>query len=208
MASYDAFLGTLAKAYAKSSKPDLRLYISEWNYMSTDWRTGLYAGGLLNTLERHGDLVAMACPALLFRHVEAPQWDNAFVNFDHRGWFAAPNYVVMKLWRDHFAPIRIGLGGGADGLNAIATRGADGRRLVVKLVNTAETAMPVELALESGFEPAAASLAIVAPDDLLARNTMARRDAVRVQTADIRLSGQRASFTLPRWSAGVAELTR
>ena len=47
---------------------------------STDWRTGLYAGGILNTFERDS-LVAMATPALWLRHVTAPAWDNALHQF-------------------------------------------------------------------------------------------------------------------------------
>ena len=47
-------------------------------------------------------------PALFLRHTNPPGgWDNAFINFDHTGWFPAPNYVVMKLWRDHYAPNRV-----------------------------------------------------------------------------------------------------
>ncbi len=89
---------------AKSANPNVKLYMSEWNAQSTDWRTGLYAGGFLNAAERNGDVLGMAGPALFLRHVSARAWDNAFVNFDHRRWFPAPNYVVMKLWRGHYAP--------------------------------------------------------------------------------------------------------
>ena len=31
-------------------------------------------------------------------------WDNALINFDQKSWFPAGNYVVMKLWRESFAP--------------------------------------------------------------------------------------------------------
>ena len=77
-------------------------------------------------------------PALFLRHVSASGWDNAFVNFDHRTWFPAPNYVVMKLWRDHYAPQRIALEGQTEPLNAVATKSADGKTLYVKAVNPSD----------------------------------------------------------------------
>ena len=64
------------------------------------------AAGLLNAFERCGDFLEIGGPALFLRHTSATAWDNAFINFDERGWFPAPNYVVMKLWRDHYAPER------------------------------------------------------------------------------------------------------
>ena len=100
----EKFWRNRAEMIAKSANPKLKLFVSEWNAQCTDWRTGLYAAGALNVFERCGDFVGIAGPALFLRHASAADWDNAFVNFDHRTWFPAPNYVVMKLWRDHYRP--------------------------------------------------------------------------------------------------------
>ena len=59
----------LAALIAKSANPNVKLYTSEWNAQSTDWRTGLYAGGFLNMAERNGDVPGMAAPAIFLRHV-------------------------------------------------------------------------------------------------------------------------------------------
>ena len=120
--AYEAFFRQTGELIAASKNPQLKIYVSEWNAQSTDWRTGLYCGGLLNAFERCGDVLEIGGPALFLRHVSASAWDNAFVNFDHRSWFPAPNYVVMKLWRDHYAPHRIALDGETGPLNAVATR--------------------------------------------------------------------------------------
>ena len=101
--------------------------MSEWNAQSTDWRTGLYAGGILNAFERSG-LVTMATPALFLRHVTAPAWDNAFINFDNRSWFPAPNYVVEKLYWDHFVPGLLKVDGEAPGLSVDAGKSSDGKQ--------------------------------------------------------------------------------
>ncbi len=149
---------------AASKNPKLKIYVSEWNAQSTDWRTGLYCGGLLNAFERCGDVLEIGGPALFLRHVSASAWDNAFVNFDHRTWFPAPNYVVMKLWREHYAPQRIALEGHADPLNVVATSSEDGKTLVVKAVNPSDAAVPVVLKL-AGSAAGEATLHVVAPGD-------------------------------------------
>ena len=99
-ARFESLWRRYAKMIAASENPDIKLAVTEWNAQSTDWRTGLFAGGILNVMERL-EVVEMASPALLLRRVDAPAWDNAFINHDYRSWFPAPNYVVMKLYRDH-----------------------------------------------------------------------------------------------------------
>jgi len=66
----------------------------------------------------------------------------------------------------------------------------------------------VTVSVVRGFEAARATLKLVAPDDLKARNTLAQRDAVRVVAGKVELAGGKASFVLPRWSAGVLELEK
>ncbi len=205
---YEAFFRKTGEVIRKSKNPNLKIDVSEWNAQSTDWRTGLYAGGLLNGFERTGDVLEIGGPALFLRHVSAKAWDNAFVNFDHRTWFPAPNYVVMKLWRDHYAPERVELAGDAGPLNAVATRSADGRTLVVKAVNPGETPVAVELTVAPGFRPGASKLTLVAPGDLKARNTLDRPDAVRPTSAAIDAVGQTLRWTLPSWSVGALRVER
>ena len=50
-AQLEKFWRNLAGLIAKSANPNVKLYMSEWNAQSTDWRTGLYAGGFLNAAE-------------------------------------------------------------------------------------------------------------------------------------------------------------
>jgi len=148
----------------------------------------------------------MAGPALWLRHVSAPAWDNAFINFDHRTWFPAPNYVVMKLWRDHFAPNLLGIAGDLSGLNANATKSADGKHVFLKVVNPTDRAVDVRLQIAGGFDVTKAGLELVAPDELSARNTLDKRDAVRVANGEVELTDNAVRFALPRWSAAVVSL--
>ena len=145
---YEQLLVDLADYIADSKNPDMEIYNSEWNAQSTDWRTGLYAGGLLNAYERQGKKFTLGGPALFLRHTSAGAWDNAFINFDHTGWYPAPNYVVMKLWWDNFASKFLPLEGDLRGCNIVATRSEDGDIVVVKAVNPKNRAMRVEVELK------------------------------------------------------------
>jgi alpha-N-arabinofuranosidase len=203
--AYEQFFLKTADLIAASKNPALKIYVSEWNAQSTDWRTGLYCGGLLNAFERCGDSLEIGGPALFLRHVSASAWDNAFVNFDHRTWFPAPNYVVMKLWREHYAPQRIALQGQTGPLNAVATKSEDGKTLYVKAVNPSDQAVQVQLTLAHGV-PGKASLQLVAPGDLAARNTLDARDVVQPQLAAVQQDGSAVRFMLPPISCGVVEI--
>ncbi len=202
---YERFFGKTGDLIAKSKNPQLKIYVSEWNAQSTDWRTGLYCGGLLNAFERCGDVLEIGGPALFLRHVSATAWDNAFVNFDHTVWFPAPNYVVMKLWRDHYAPNRIAMEGQTGGLNAVATKSDDGKTLVFKAVNPTDESVSVQLRLSSGVI-GSTQMQLVAPSDLEARNTLIAPDAVRTMPSPVEQDGRTLRFTLPAISCGVVEI--
>ena len=200
---YEEFFRKTGELIRQSQNPNLKIDVSEWNAQSTDWRTGLYAGGLLNAFERCGDVLGIGGPALFLRHVSAKAWDNAFVNFDQRTWFPAPNYVVMKLWRQHYAPARIELSGDAGPLNVSASKTAEGKTLYVKAVNPGQEPVAVELSLPTGFGVGGAELKVVAPGALDCRNTLEEPAAVRPVAGEVKVQGHVLRFALPALSAAV-----
>ena len=200
---YEQLLVDLAAYIADSDNPAMEIYNSEWNAQSTDWRTGLYAGGLLNAYERQGAKFTLGGPALFLRHTSAGAWDNAFINFDHTGWFPAPNYVVMKLWWDNFAPKFLPVKGQQAGCNIVATCSEDNSTIVLKAVNPRDHATAVTVDLEGNFTPQVSSMQVVAPRTLQARNSLENPHAVRVELAAVELDGQRLRFELPPYSAAV-----
>lgn len=203
--AYEAFFRDIGEAIKGSGNPNLKIYVSEWNAQSTDWRTGLYCGGLLNAFERCGDILEIGGPALFLRHVSATAWDNAFINFDQSSWFPAPNYVIMKLWRDHYAPERIAVEGEAGPLNVSATRRPADGTVFVKVVNPGRDAVSLELSLPAKVSKAAAQL--VAPGSLNARNTLAEPNRVKPQDVAVKMDGGKAMVDLPALSAAVITIT-
>ncbi len=200
----ERWFGELQNLIRQSRNPKLKVFVSEWNAQSTDWRTGLYAGGLLNAMERWGDVITMASPALLIRHVSARDWDNALINFDACTEWRAPNYVVMKLWREHAARERLEVAGAEGPLDAVAVRTAGGV-LAVKLVNTGREDLEVAVRLKGGSVERA-NLTLVAPGSLRARNTAERPDAVSPREGEAAVQEGTARFRLPALSAGVLTL--
>jgi alpha-N-arabinofuranosidase len=201
----EAYFLRLKEVIDNSPNPNIKIYDSEWNLQSTDWRTGLYAGGLLNVFERCGDFVTLAAPALFLRHYVSAggvggQWDNAFINFNNTSWFPAPNYVVMKLWRDHYAPIRIGLEGDEQGLSVVATKSEDGKTLYFKAVNALSETRNVTLNVGDGMT--SATMKLIA-ESLNARNTFESPNAIAQRDVELQLDGGAVKFALPAYSVGI-----
>jgi alpha-N-arabinofuranosidase len=201
--NYEAHLKSVGEYIRKSANPDIKIYVSEWNLMSTDWRAGLYAGSILNGFERIGDMVKMACPALWLRRSWARSWDNALINFDHRTWFPAPNYIMMKLWRDHYAPNLLQLDGPEQPLNITATKSADGDTVYIKAVNPEK--YPVEAQVTVGGlkgNPRVTYL-LIDPGEEAARNTLEEPHRVAPKAAEAACKNGEIRFTIPALSAGV-----
>jgi alpha-L-arabinofuranosidase len=202
----DSLYKKLRKSVAACSNPSIKIYVSEWNAQSTDWRTGMYAGNLLNIFELNSDLITLAGPALFLRHTSASAWDNAFINFDQSGWFPAPNYVVMKLWREHFAPNRLNLSGIPDSVNAVASYDPPTNRMVVKLVNNSLVEKQLSISLPLDFRGTSAIGYLVTGSSLSDRNSMDKPDQISPKILPVILKGRMASTNLPQLSCLLIEV--
>ena len=200
--AYEAFIAGHRDMIAQSKNPGLKIYCSEWNAQSTDWRTGLYCGCILNGFERVGDIFTIGGPALFLRHVSATEWDNAFVNFDNATWFPAPNYVVMKLYRDHFAPNLLELSGDQKGLNCTPTKSDDGKTVYIKAVNPTDTERSVKITFHD-FVAKKADFKLIEAEGLNDRNTLEEPGKISPKPGKISVRDGAILFTLPPYTVGV-----
>lgn len=197
---YGRYLDQLASWIDQSENPNMKIYLSEWNLSGTDMRTGLFAGGFLNRLERTPRL-EMAAPALFLRHLSAPGWDNAFINFDQDRWFPAPNYVVMKLWRDNYLPIRVAYQGNPKDLNISATKSENGDRLCLKIVNPTENDIHLVV---TGFSNYTKILyTVVKSDALTDKNTLENPNTICPKSDTVNTIDGKAILVVPHYSASV-----
>ena len=195
-----------AKMIAACPNPHIRLYISEWNLNSIDWRTGLFAGGFLNTCEQR-DVVGMGAAALFIRRTDSPDWNNAFINFDYKDLFVAPNYQVTELWYDNFSKYRLAYEGDTKDLSVVTTLSEDGRHVIVKVVNA--TDKPYQLAIQGNWKGiSGGEYKYYAPGDLMVANSMDKKDAVALKNRSIEAADNGMMLEVEPYSAGVLTIER
>jgi alpha-N-arabinofuranosidase len=195
-----------ADMIAKSPNPNVKLFISEWNLNSQDWRTGLFAGGFLNVCEAR-DVVAMGAAALFIRRTDAPDWNNAFINFNYKDLYVAPNYQVTKLWHDHFSTRLLSFEGETGDLNVVTTMSENGHDVIIKVVNP--TDKPYKFTFKGKFDASAdAVYDFFAPGDLMVGNTLEKKDAVAQKQQTFKVSASEGSLDIAPYSAGVITVAR
>ncbi|MBN2591315.1 MAG: carbohydrate binding domain-containing protein [Sedimentisphaerales bacterium] len=210
---YEEFLRGRGEIIKKSENPDIKIYVSEWNLTTSryknDWHVGLYAGGILNAFERLSDIVTMTCPALFMRKQGVTDsWDNALINFDQSTWFPAGNYVVMKMWRDSFAPNLLSVDGPDRPLNFVATRSEDKKTVFLKAVNPTDSAIETSIILDGDFVPGSATMQMVAPEDENTRNSLEQSDNIKVIPSAVVVENKIVKFSMPAFSVGVVKVTQ
>ena len=201
-AQYDQYAGLIAAC----PNPNIKLFISEWNLQSIDWRTGLFAGGFLNICEQR-PVVEMGAAALFIRRTDAPEWNNAFINFDYKGVFVAPNYLVTKLWYDNFSKYRLTYTGETGNLSIVTTLSENGRDVIVKIVNPTDSTYNLNIGGD-WKSLTAAGYEYIAPGSLTAANSMESPNAISAQKKEIVSSGNSVTMTIEPISAGVLTLTK
>jgi alpha-N-arabinofuranosidase len=190
-----------AKMIANGPNPNIKLFISEWNLNSIDWRTGLFAGGFLNMCEAR-DVVAMGAAALFIRRTDAPDWNNAFINFDYKDMFKAPNCQVTELWYDHFSKYRLAYSGDTGNLSVSTTMMENGAGVIVKVVNPTDEA--ATLRIQGDWKVVKdATFDYYAPGSLTVANSMENKHAVALQKATPTTDGSDVLLSVPALSAGV-----
>ena len=195
-----------AEMIAESPNPNIRLFISEWNLQSINWRTGLFAGGFLNECEAR-DVVAMGAAALFIRRTDSPDWNNAFINFDYKDVFVAPNYQVTELWYDHFSRYRLDYEGDVKELSVMTTMSEDGRDVIVKVVNSTET--PYRLTVNGDWKGIASTeYEYYAPGSLDAANSMDKKDAVALKMFTPSFTEENVVLEVAPLSAGVLTIVK
>jgi alpha-N-arabinofuranosidase len=195
-----------AKMIAESPNPNIKLFISEWNLQSIDWKTGLFAGGFLNVCEAR-DVVAMGAAALFIRRTDMPDWNNAFINFDYKDLFVAPNYQVTELWYDNFSRYRLDHEGDTKDLSVVTTMSENGRDVIVKVVNPTEK--PYRLKVNGDWKGIASTkYEYYAPGSLDVANSMEKKDAVALKMFTPAFTDEEVVLEVAPLSAGVMRIEK
>lgn len=144
----------------------------------------------------------MGAAALFIRRTDSPDWNNAFINFDYKDVYVAPNYQVTDLWYDHFSRYLLSYTGDTGELNVVTTMSEDGRNVIVKVVNP--TDKPYSLSLNSTWSgDNDATYEYFAPGDIMISNTMEDKNAVELKRKTVKAIGKTYTLTVDAYSAGV-----
>ena len=195
-----------AEMIANGPNPNIKLFISEWNLNSIDWRTGLFAGGFLNMCEAR-DVVAMGAAALFIRRTDAPDWNNAFINFDYKDLFKAPNCQVTELWYNHFSKYRLAYTGDTGNISVSTTLSENGSDVIVKVVNPTDE--PATLRIKGDWAGVkGTAFEYYAPGSLTVANSMENKHAVALQQTSADIDADDVVLSVPALSAGVLTITK
>ena len=116
------------------------------------------------------------------------------------------NYVVMKLWRDSFAPNLLAVDGPDRPLNFVATRSADKQTVFLKVVNPTSTTVKAAVRFDGDLVPRTATMQLVAPGGETVKNSLEKPDNIRAVTATAFVKDRTITFAMPPLSAGVVRV--
>ena len=181
------FAGEYAVQTSGIAKPDNR----------NNWEGAIAEAAYMTGLERNADVVTMASYAPLFAHVDAWQWTPDLIWFDNLRSFGTPNYYVQKLFANnvgtHILPVTVNnsAANAQNGLYASASLDRRTNEVIIKAVNVANAARPVQIALEGVSGVKEGQLIVLASADLKAENNLDH--PTQVAPAESKITGDHST---------------
>lgn len=180
-----------------------RVVVFEFNAGNHEFRRALGNAEAINLIERLGGRVAMAASAncLQVDGQNDNDWNQGLLFMNPCRVWPQPPYFVTQMVARHYQPVvveaRAEDAGGQ--LDVSAKRSADGKTLVLQVVNMDERDAPTRLRFAgfSSSKPIATVEELAAPLDAV--NTAAQPDRVRPRKREWRhkLAGRETSYTFP-----------
>ncbi len=194
----------------------VRVAFFEFNAGRFNYNRGLAHAVELNQVCRMGDLVvAGAMPnvsqpwGVYQTDWKAVLWTQGNIYYTQdQVWFQAAYYVQQMITRA-WAPdvVESTVAAPAKTLDVLAAKSADGKRLVLRVVNL--TSSPVEAALDlKGFSPRkhSADVEVLAHDDLMDSNTLEQSEKIKPVRTVWKHGGKPSRWSFPATSFTVIEL--
>jgi alpha-L-arabinofuranosidase len=191
---------------AQSDKP-----VSPVN--KNDWQCALAEAAFMTGLERNADVVQMASYAPLFAHVDGWQWTPDLIWFDNLRSYGTPDYYVQKLFSNYkgSAVLPLTRGGkgvaGQDGLYGTAAIDSSARALILKLVNTTNQPLSVDLQFKGiKKRPVKGMVTVLKAQQPDAVNTLDDPTRISPVESEILFSGKTPNTVLAPYSFTVIRL--
>ena len=175
--------------------------------------SALYATRMMNVFERSGDLVTMTAVSDLVNG-----WPGGIIQAGRHGVYVTPTYRAIQLYAANLGAERLETTVESpvvdvpDGPKAVAVidvtarRSADGRRDILKAVNTSpDAAVRARIVFQGWRPPARATQHTLTAPTLQTANSFTTPDAVAVRSRVV-AAGRTFTIDLPRHSISVVVL--
>ncbi len=172
------------------------------------FNAALLEAAFMTGLERNADIVHMATYAPLFAHVEGWQWRPDMIWYDNLNSARSASYYVQQLYvhnrGSRVLPLTMQgkpVAGAPDqnGLFASAATDATDGSILIKVANTSDTAIPMEIeikGLKRGNIPAKATVTTLHADSPDADNLVGQPEKVTPVVSEISLGTSTLSTTI------------
>lgn len=177
----------------------------KWNH----FHAALLEAGFMTGLERNADIVQMATYAPLFAHVEGWQWRPDLIWFDNLNPVRTCSYYVQQLYGLNKGTNVLPLThngasvSGDNGIFASAVWDAPTQTYIVKIVNTTDKALPVDLqlkGLKKKVQLTEGEQTLFTAADIYKDNTIEQPNAIVPVTSPLKVSGQSLQGTVGAYS--------
>lgn len=188
----------------------------KWNH----FYAALLEAAFMTGMERNADVVYMATYAPLFAHVEGWQWRPDLIWFDNLISVRSASYYVQQLYATNKGSnvLPITMNGenvtgaeGQNGLFASAVWEKSDSTVIVKIVNTSDTAQPIILNFTemNSYETLINGICVkLSSDDPDRDNTLEYPEAVVPQQSSIDIDGNTLTTSLEPYTFAVYKFTK
>lgn len=173
------------------------------------WWSALCEAAFMTGLERNADVVHMASYAPLLAHVDAWQWRPDLIWFDNLSSIGSPNYYVQKIFSNysgtHIVPALSGGKAltGQNGMYVSSTIDRKNGKLYIKIVNSTEKPVPVQLGLGRLPYVKAAVKQTLRSDGREDFNSVSGGESIKPVTTPVRINGRRVDDAMEPFSVNV-----
>ncbi len=217
----ESFLKMARGQYETYDRKGPEIFVGEWGAYETPFepwnarsrgeaptpnmRAAIGDAALMVQMERNSDVVVMNCYAPLLVNVSpgARQWRPNLIGYDPLRVYGSPSYHAIKMFSTHLGDEILKSSASDTDVLVSTTRDSKTGTIYAKLVNPADTAVPVQLNWTGATVRTASALTLAA--DAQATNAI---DAIdKVVPASVKVDGARPGFTYTVPANGIVVLT-
>ncbi len=221
----DAFLKMARRQYETYDRKGPKIFVGEWGAYETPFepwnprsqaeaptpnlRAALGDAAWMTQMEQNADVVVMHGYAPLLVNVSpgARQWRPNLIGYDALRVYGSPSYHAIKMFSTHIGDEILKTTTADTDVLVSATRDSRSSTIYVKLVNAAETAMPVQLDLKGARTLSPTAIALTLSGDPQATNAIDTPTQVVPVTSTITGVAPGFTYQLPAHAIVVLTLT-